>query len=156
MKVELKLYRDEDWLREMLDEEEKFLSEIADMCEVSLSTISRWAAKFEIREIRTYSGDRSGPNNSFWKGGRYQDKTSGYILVHNPEHPTANAHGYVLEHRLVMEEKLGRLLKPHEIVYHKNGKKDDNHPKNLILALVGEQMGQEIKCPFCQERFKVT
>ena len=55
-----------------------------------------------------------------------------------------------------MEEKLGRLLKPNEIVYHKNSKKNDNHPKNLILALVGEPIGQEIKCTFCQEKFKAT
>ncbi|PIP31367.1 hypothetical protein COX24_04020, partial [bacterium (Candidatus Gribaldobacteria) CG23_combo_of_CG06-09_8_20_14_all_37_87_8] len=68
MKVELKLYQDEEWLRQMLDEQDKLLSEIADLCEVSLSTVSRWAARFEIRKIRTYSGDRSGPNNPFWKG----------------------------------------------------------------------------------------
>lgn len=57
---------------------------------------------------------------------------NGYLLAWVPDHPFANRNR-VVEHRLVMEAHLGRLLFPGETVHHKNGVRDDNRIENLEL-----------------------
>jgi len=66
--------------------------------------------------------------------GRKSRTQQGYVLVFvGREHHLANANGYAYEHRLVMENKIGRRLRPGEIVHHVNHVKHDNSEDNLEL-----------------------
>ena len=73
--------------------------------------------------------NQTGSNNPNWKGGKVRH-IKGYIYAYAPWHPK-NHNGYVLEHRLVAEKKLGRFLYPWEIAHHINGDKTDNEPENI-------------------------
>lgn len=83
-----------------------------------------------------------GDNSKRWKGGR--QVRFGYVFIHQPSHPSCqgNKRAYVAEHRLVMEQLLGRYLTSDEQVHHKNGVRDDNRPENLELWAVSQPAGQ--------------
>lgn len=76
--------------------------------------------------------------NPAWRGGR-KIRKDGYVLVMAPEgHPYPinsgkNKTGYILEHRLIMEQHLGRYLEPTEVVHHIDGNPTNNNVDNLQL-----------------------
>lgn len=77
-----------------------------------------------------------GKDNPNWKGGRR--KRNKYVYLHVPDHPSADCMGYVAEHRIIAEEKIGRLLKKEEVVHHKNHNPFDNRPDNLEVMTRSE------------------
>lgn len=99
--------------------------EIARLHGVGYKLVWKWIRQLEI----PYQHDQTGARNPSWNGGRRQ--TGPYIYIWCPEHPFATKVGCVLEHRLVMELKLGRYLLPEEVVHHKRGFR--NTPGNLKL-----------------------
>ena len=72
-----------------------------------------------------------GEKNGNWKGGK-TIMSSGYVGVRVPQgHHLRMNNGYAYEHQLVAEDKIGRRLRPGEIVHHINGMKSDNKPDNI-------------------------
>lgn len=75
---------------------------------------------------------KTGSNNYGWKGG-ISKHSGGYILEQCKNHPR-QIKGYVLQHILVVERKMGRYLKKDEEVHHINGIKNDNRIENLLVC----------------------
>lgn len=69
-------------------------------------------------------------------------RSDGYRMVYAPDSPGSNARGYVVEHRYVMTQVLGRELLPGENVHHINGVRMDNRPENLELWITTQPSGQ--------------
>lgn len=95
---------------------------------------------------------------SMWKIEKIVKKGD-YLYAVVYDHPNSIKHGYVLLHRIVMENSLGRLLNSDEVVHHKNENKFDNRIENLELMKVGQherhhaiskgRLWVTIKCPSC-------
>ena len=76
-----------------------------------------------------------------YRGGYTSCIGNGYVKEYNPFHPRSDRRGLVLQHRLVMERHLNRILSPEEIVHHINRDKKDNRIENLqLFASVAEHM----------------
>jgi len=81
--------------------------------------------------------------------------SKGYIALRDPDHPMADKTGYVLEHRAVVAERIGRTLEPFEVVHHINGVRGDNRPENLELMIKSDHDRLDRKppepfpCPHC-------
>lgn len=80
-----------------------------------------------------------GSNSPSYKGGK-SVMTNGYVRILIP-----GTGSYQLEHRLVMEKKLGRKLKKGEIVHHINHNRQDNREENLELFIKNEHDRMETK-----------
>ena len=110
------------------------INQIAQKLNVSPITIYKYMDDYQIKRHNQKESNaifNKGNRNSY-KGGRISHG-DGYIKLLCPEHPRANVYGYVLEHIIIAETKIGRYLKADEVVHHINGVKNDNRPDNLLV-----------------------
>jgi HNH endonuclease len=78
--------------------------------------------------------------------GRYVH--NGYMLVFVPKDtPGRGKNGYMLEHRYVMQEYLGRPLRSGEEIHHRSGNRLDNRIENLELRIRAH--GSGATAPHC-------
>ena len=90
-------------------------------------------------------------------------KKGDYLYALVPDHPNATKNGYVLMHRVVVENRLGRLLSKSEIVHHKDHDKKNNSIENLEVLTQSEHARlhrnehpmklHEFVCPECGKVF---
>lgn len=93
-------------------------------------TVHRW---YQGRSLRFVPHHQSrGKYHGHYKGG--QIKAKGYIWFLRPDHPRRTRRNYVKRCWLVMEEAIGRPLKPGELIHHKNGVKTDDRLENLEIS----------------------
>jgi len=128
----------EDFQRLYYDEKET-LENLAHKFNTTTITLKRQAksAGFVLRTAReqmilTFENrDYTGEKHPCWKGGIRE--CEGYVYIWHPTHHLADRHGYVREHALVMEKKLGRSVEKGEVIHHINFIKNDNSMKNLYV-----------------------
>lgn len=98
------------------------------------------------------AGKASGEQHGSWKGGKTKTQ-GGYTLVaisHDHKFSAMRGStGYVLEHRLVMADSIGRSLGKYETVHHINGVVGDNRIENLQLRQGKHGKGVVMKCRCC-------
>ncbi len=84
-----------------------------------------------------------GNPNTIINDGSKNDKY-GYVQIRILK-GSANLGRYKYEHRIVMEQMIGRELLPNESVHHKNGIRNDNRPENLELWSKAQPAGQRVE-----------
>lgn len=99
------------------------------------STIAAKACTRHCCSAKCSNEFNRGTNSTVYKGGRYIDESTGHVMI--------NVDGvFRAEHRLIVEEIIGRLLRYHEEpILHINGDGADNEPSNLYVCKSMTYMG---------------
>lgn len=87
--------------------------------------------------------------------GEHRRTKKGYVLLKVGVDYPGSKNGWILEHRYVVERRLGRQLLDTEHVHHKNGDRTDNRDENLELWTGPKQQPTGVRisdyhCPGCR------
>lgn len=139
----MKLYKDKDTLEKVYNHF-KSLSKTADYFGVSKKLILNHMKRFDIPRYKPPKKEKIVKINTYHKG--YIITWNGYKQVKAPiDHPYKDRAGYIREHRLVMEQYLGRYLEPNEEVHHLDGNKLNNDIDNLVVLTKQEHRRIHLK-----------
>lgn len=94
-----------------------------------------WCTMHYARARASDAPGEAAPRLGPWGGGTV-DK-NGYRVI------TVNGRA-MYEHRFVLEQLIGRSLRPYESPHHRNGERTDNRPENLELWVRGQPAGQRL------------
>jgi len=130
-KIEVSLGR----IRELVAQGLK-VSEVAAILGVTTRLVE---TRMNTNKIRSMRGKAlRGPENGQWKGGRLL--RGGDVMIWTPDR------GHIAEHRLLMEQMLGRQLEPGEVVHHRDGNHTNNASDNLqVYRRNSEHLAEELK-----------
>lgn len=141
-----KLGIDIDLVKRLYLEEGKSCPEIAAVIGWSEETVRRLLKRAGIPRRRGIGSGAVRPErNHFYKRG-WRISASGYKQVLRRD----GKHRYAWEHRVVVEEHLGRKLTASEVVHYKNGDKLDNRIENLeVFQKNSDHLRHELtgRCP---------
>jgi len=141
--AQFKEYQDYCWLYQRYANQLLSTYTIAREVGVNHRTIKYWLEKNSIRirgkeeanQISNYNQGRVREKSKNWRGGRLDCRKDGYIMIYHKRLPSRTY--YKLEHVLIAERALGRLLKKGEVVHHINMDPKDNRNSNLLICTAG-------------------
>ncbi len=76
-------------------------------------------------------GRATGAKSAKWKGGNRYIKGKRHVLLSG--HNISRKDGYTAEHRVIMQDILGRKLKKKDVVHHVDGDRLNNSVNNLMV-----------------------
>lgn len=118
------------------------LQKVADYYKVSKKLILNYMKKLDIPRNKRIKKIK--PPDTYYKG--YITTWNGYKKVKAPiDHPYKDNKGYIMEHRLVMEQSIGRYLDKNEEVHHIDYNKMNNDISNLLLVTKTEHRRIHLK-----------
>jgi len=126
------------------------IEELTKMLHVSHKAVEKAVKRFGLTGLKDrgfkHEGRRWGPGPP--PLGEKRLTKDGYVLIFTID-------GWQLEHRHIIESKLGRSLLPSEFVHHINGIKSDNRLENLQVLNRTDHLIRTRVCRDCELRKEI-